>query len=177
MFFHLISSLVTIPGVVVHEMAHQFSCYITGTKVRKVRYFRFGNPAGYVVHDTPKNLRSSFLIAVGPLIFNTLLCALLVWFGLAKGYAAWQFWVLVWVGLAVGMHALPSNGDASSFLEHVKKERGFSVLYGISWLFALVLHLINFLRFFWIDLAYAVLVGFAVPFMRAGGDIIALLHR
>lgn len=169
-------ALLTVPGVVAHEMAHELFCHLTGTKVRKVRYFRFGNPAGYVVHDEPKNLRSSFLISVGPLFFNTLLCALLVFLGLARSYFSWQFWALLWIGLSVGMHALPSNGDASSFLAHVKQERGFSLLYAISWLFALSLRFVNFLRFFWIDLVYAVVVGFALPFFLAGGSIADMLR-
>lgn len=171
-----LGTLLTAPGVVAHEMAHELFCHLTGTIVRKVRYFRFGNPAGYVVHDTPKHLGGSFLIAIGPLIFNTLLCAFLVQFGLARSHTAWQSWVLIWIGIAVGMHALPSNGDASSFLAHVKQEKGFSLLYGISVIFSLLLRLVNILRFFWIDLMYAVLVGFVLPLILSGGNSIKIFH-
>ena len=44
-------SAVTFPGVVVHEAAHMLFCRIRGVAVLDVCFFRFGNPAGYVVHD------------------------------------------------------------------------------------------------------------------------------
>ena len=47
-------SLVTFPGVVVHEAAHRFFCDVTDTPVYEVSYFRpRGKPAGYVIHGRP----------------------------------------------------------------------------------------------------------------------------
>lgn len=52
-------SIVTFPGVIVHEMAHQIFCRLCGVAVFDVCYFRFGNPSGYVVHEIPKKASSN----------------------------------------------------------------------------------------------------------------------
>ena len=36
-----IISILTFPGVIVHELAHQICCYICGIKVYEVKYFQF----------------------------------------------------------------------------------------------------------------------------------------
>lgn len=46
-------SILTFPGVIVHEIAHQLFCRICGVAVLDVCYFKAGNPAGYVVHEIP----------------------------------------------------------------------------------------------------------------------------
>lgn len=112
-----IISLLTFPGVVVHELAHQFFCIWTGTRVIKVCYFRFGNPAGYVLHEQPVSAWRHILIGIGPLFVNT-------FGGLALGLAAETFrtaegmqplyGVLLWLAVSVAMHSFPSTGDARS---------------------------------------------------------------
>jgi len=51
----------TFPGVIVHEMAHQLFCRLFRVAVLDVCYFRFGNPAGYVIPSTgdAKTLRTA----------------------------------------------------------------------------------------------------------------------
>lgn len=66
-------SLLTFPGVIVHEWAHKKFCDWNGVKVEKVVYFRFGNPAGYVMHEEPKKYNQIFWISAGPLIINSVL--------------------------------------------------------------------------------------------------------
>ncbi len=61
-------SIITFPGVIVHEYAHQLFCKITKTVVLDVCYFRVGNPAGYVVHENPRKLSSHLLIDIGPFL-------------------------------------------------------------------------------------------------------------
>ena len=39
----LFVSILTFPGVIVHELAHQLFCYMCNIKVNKVVYFQFGN--------------------------------------------------------------------------------------------------------------------------------------
>jgi hypothetical protein len=45
----ILVSVLTFPGIIFHELGHQLFCKFTGVRVIKVRYFRFGNPAGYVL--------------------------------------------------------------------------------------------------------------------------------
>src|SRR3954452_13425533 len=70
-------ALVTFPGVIVHEIAHQFFCRITDTAVLKVCYFRLGNPSGYVVHEWPRSPGRHLLISIAPFFVNTILGALI----------------------------------------------------------------------------------------------------
>lgn len=70
-------SILTFPGVIAHEIGHRLFADWAKVPVYKVCYFRVGNPAGYVIHGPVNSLRASFLISVGPLIVNTLLCALI----------------------------------------------------------------------------------------------------
>jgi len=53
-------SLLTFPGVIVHELAHKIFCEMAGVQVYEVCYFRFGNPAGYVKHEPVSELIKSF---------------------------------------------------------------------------------------------------------------------
>src|SRR5438132_94908 len=73
-------SILTFPGVIVHEMAHRIFCDLCGVPVYKACYFRVGNPAGYVLHAPVSDLRSSFFISVGPIMVNTLLSMFLGYF-------------------------------------------------------------------------------------------------
>ena len=120
MFFipGILISLITFPGVIVHELAHKLFCDFTKTKVLEVKYFRFGNPAGYVVHEIPTNVWKHMLIGVGPLFFNTCLGAFI---GLAssplrhaKGVGGVFFGLLTWLAVSIAMHSFPSTGDAKS---------------------------------------------------------------
>ncbi|MEP6671974.1 MAG: metalloprotease family protein [Chthoniobacter sp.] len=64
-------SILTCPGVIVHELAHVMFCKLTGTAIHKVCYFRIGNPSGYVIHDRPTSVWKHILIGVGPFFLNT----------------------------------------------------------------------------------------------------------
>ena len=70
-------AIATFPGVIVHEAAHMFFCKLRHVAVLDVCFFRFGNPAGYVVHDYADRFSTSFLICLGPFLVNSLLCMLI----------------------------------------------------------------------------------------------------
>ena len=72
MFRGQVITLLTFPGVIMHELAHMLFCLWTGTRVTKVRLFRFGNPAGYVIHEHPSSAWKTILIGVGPFFVNTI---------------------------------------------------------------------------------------------------------
>jgi hypothetical protein len=158
------TSILTFPGVVMHELGHKLFCDWTGTRVIKVRYFRFGNPPGYVIHEHAKNLRSAFLIAIGPLLFNTFVCSGITLLAWVTERDSILFFVLLWVGISSGMRAFPSNADATSFLKEVGESRGISFFYFIAFLFASLLRLANLLRYLWFDLWYAIFVSLLLPY-------------
>jgi hypothetical protein len=159
-----IISILTFPGVIVHEMAHRFFCDVAGVRVFKVCYFRVGNPAGYVLHENTSRLGASFLITIGPLIVNTVLCSVLTFmpviaFSLETAYVHPVFYLLGWVGLSMGMHAFPSNQDAANFVAVVNATGKRGLLYWVSKGFRGLIFVANLLRIVWFDLIYAGLVA------------------
>jgi len=163
----LISAL-TFPGVIVHEAGHLLFCKLKKVAVLDVCFFRFGNPAGYVLHEEPKDFPSSFLIAVGPLIVNTLLC-LFICFPVLVPLRAFGRedpfdYVLIWLGLSIGMHAFPSTHDAKNLWSNARiavKEK--SVLALLSFPLVVFIYVGNILSVVWFDLFYGVAVGWGIP--------------
>ncbi|AGB15259.1 hypothetical protein Halru_0632 [Halovivax ruber XH-70] len=167
-------TLVTFPGVVVHELAHKRVCDLFGIPVLEVCYFRLGNPAGYVRHAEPRRYRHATMITVAPFLLNTVL-ALVAFSGAVLSTPAGGAvtdvgivgGILFWLGLSFGMHAFPSAGDASSLWGQTKSKWRASptVLLGLP-VIALI-HVVNLLRALWLDLVYAialfVLVTSTVP--------------
>jgi hypothetical protein len=114
----LIAAL-TFPGVVVHELAHQFFCRLFGVAIFDVCYFRFGNPAGYVIHEHPTKASQQIWIGVGPFLVNSVVGAIIA---APASIQVLQFeagtpldYVLIWLGISIAMHAFPSTGDAKGW--------------------------------------------------------------
>ena len=164
-------TLLTFPGVIAHEIAHRLFCDMAKVPVCKVCYFRFGNPAGYVIHGPVKGLKNSFLISIGPLIVNTILCALLTFSATfpifileTENYNA-VFIVLMWVGFSIGMHAFPSNDDMDNFVKEVKNAKQGGILLVLAKIFAGLLKIANTLRIIWFDAIYAFGVSMLLPWL------------
>lgn len=129
-------SLVTFPGVVVHEIAHRFFCDVMGVPVLAIKYFvPFEDTVGCVVHLPATNFRSAFFISAGPLIINSIVCMLCT-IPAATSYLLESGSVvshsnslllaknlLLWVGASAGFHAIPSNQDMSGIEEHAQSGR------------------------------------------------------
>jgi hypothetical protein len=118
MFFipGIVISLVTVPGIIVHELAHQLFCRLYKVPVFKVVYFQMGNPAGYVLHEAVKNKAQGIMISVGPFFVNTVLGALIA---MPAALPVFTFnnatpldYLLIYLGVSIAMHAFPSRGDA-----------------------------------------------------------------
>jgi hypothetical protein len=173
MFFipGFVIAILTFPGVIVHEAAHRLFCDLAGIPVYEVCYFRVGNPSGYVVHGPTKSLRASFLITIGPLIINTLLCAVISFgpmtaLSLGVTDAPPIFIILGWLGVSIGMHAFPSPQDAASFSAAVRASgRGLSSV--VARIFQGLVWIAYVLRFVWFDLIYAIFVAGLAPALIA----------
>jgi hypothetical protein len=158
----------TFPGVIVHEAAHLIFCRLSGLAVFAVCFFRFGNPAGYVVHEPPKSYSASFAVSMGPFLVNSFLCVVVCSAGLLP---VWELklpdpfaYFFLWLGLSIGMHAFPSTTDLKPLfqgaLPAVRSGNPLAVL-GLPLL--ALLWVGNLLRFFWIDLFYGIGLGLALP--------------
>lgn len=165
----IVVSIVTFPGVIVHELAHQLFCRWFKVPVFSVCYFRTQNPVGYVIHEPAEKAYQTLFISVGPFIINTLLCFII-------GFsAALQFkfdsaniidYILMYLAISIGAHAFPSTGDASSLWQAVVKSKT------TSWLSkTLVTPIVGFIylgalgSFFWLDIIYAGAVAMGLPYI------------
>ncbi|SFE44586.1 Putative zincin peptidase [Chitinophaga sp. CF118] len=165
----IIITILTFPGVIVHELAHQLFCRWFKVPVFEVCYFRAQNPAGYVIHEKARNPTQAVLISTGPFILNTVLGFLIAL------PAALQFkldaanpldYLLLYLGISIAMHAFPSTGDAESLWKSVVKGETSSRLSKI-----LVTPIVGFIylgalgSFFWLDLMYGIAVAIGLPWL------------
>jgi hypothetical protein len=161
-------AVLTFPGVVVHELAHQLFCRYLKIPVYQVCYFRVGNPAGYVVHAQTGNWVHQVLIGSGPFFLNTFLGGL---FAFPSALRVFEFngagtiidAFLMWLGISIAMHAIPSAGDAKSMWLAVSGNNasvfaklGVAPLVGVIYFLAIG-------SIFWLDLLYGVAVSLALP--------------
>lgn len=163
-----IITILTFPGVIVHEFAHMLFCKIRGVAVLDVCFFRLGNPAGYVVHEETKDFTTTFLVAVGPFIVNSLLC-MVICFPVLFPIRIFEVedmlsYAMLWLGISIGMHAFPSTGDAAALYQQAKKAAStLHPLAIISFPLVAAIYVANALRFFWLDYIYGVAIGLGLP--------------
>ena len=157
-------SIVTFPGVIVHEAAHLLFCRLEKLAVFEVVFFRVGNPAGYVLHEMTDNFKSMFLVSMGPFFLNSGLCVL---FCSAAFIPVWELdvfdplaYFLYWLGLSIGMHAFPSNQDMKG-LWHLMPQaaKRFNLLAILSFPIVGLVYVLNFARVVWADLLYGIAIG------------------
>jgi hypothetical protein len=110
--------------------------------------------AGYVVHAEPQGFISSFLISFGPLLINSYLAMFLF----TKVLAPYNLWDLlfVWLGLAIGLQAIPSTGDAQSLLQNANRNFFRHPLKIVFYPLVLILYLLNLLKRLYIDIIFVV---------------------
>lgn len=165
----LIAAL-TFPGVIVHESAHFLFCRIRKVAVFDVCFFQLKNPCGYVIHEQPNDFLSSFLIAIGPFLVNTVLCFLICF----PAAVPWRVFdqleplngFLLWLGVSIGMHAFPSFQDAKVLWANAKVAAGRgNVLAILSMPVVGLIFVANALSFFWFDYIYGAAVGIGLPIL------------
>lgn len=155
-----IISALTFPGVIAHEYGHKFFCNLFRLPVYKVCYFRFGNPAGYVIHQDPGSYIQTFIICVGPFIVNNILAvgAFILASPVFTGYPVTRF-IFGWLGCSFAMNSFPSKGDAKGLWTMSIRHPLRNILYNlIGWPFVAIIYVANLLRFIWFDLIWTVFV-------------------
>lgn len=163
----IVITLVTFPGFVMQTLASRFCCDLLGVPVYEAHYF-----TGTIIHEKIDSPVRAALVAFASFFVNTVLCAVLL-FPVVFSFALDSFTyeqagiqlLLGWVGISIGMHALPARATINHYLESLPEDtrRGwiYSILLGTSAVFILI----DLLKHLWFDLAYAVIVGIATPFL------------
>jgi len=170
----LLIAIATFPGIICHEIAHKFFCDLAGVPVYAVRYLRVGRLAGYVVHAPVDNPRVQFLISVGPLIVNTLLCSVITFaavipiFILEVADSSVASWILLWVGLSIGTHAFPSHSDMHAFRASVQRRGTGGTAHFVGNLLSPLFRIANILGAVGFNVLYAVLVASVGPRLLLG---------
>jgi hypothetical protein len=166
-------SVLTFPGIIVHEFAHMLFCRLRNVAVFDAVYFQVGNPAGYVLHEKTDNFYTTFLVSMGPFFVNTTLCLLIClpaympvkFFDIGHVYS----YFLIWLGVSIGMHAIPSNQDATNVFEQAKIHAAkYNPLALLSFPIVGLIYVFNVLRMFWADLIYGVAIGIGIPALIFG---------
>ena len=161
-------ALVTFPGVIVHEAAHMFFCKLRHVAVFDMCFFRIGNPSGYIVHEEIDNFTTAFLVSVGPLIVNSLLC-IVICFPAFMPVRMFHIdhmlsYALLWLGVSIGMHAFPSNHDAMCLFHHAKKAAAaLNPLALLSFPLVVLIMAANALSVVWADYFYGLFLGLGLP--------------
>ncbi len=165
----IIISIITFPGVIIHELAHQIFCYLCGLEIYEVKYFRIGNPCGYVVHETSDSPGKIFLTSMGPFFVNTLLGLLIIMPASIEVIAFKEYnnifiLLLAWLGFSILMHAFPSTGDAKVMVDRILKNNKVGILPKIlSAPFVLLVYIGAIGSIFWLDAIYAAAIALLIP--------------
>ncbi len=169
MFFipGILITIVTFPGVIVHELAHQLFCRLYKVPVFQVVYFRTKNPVGYVLHEAVQNKWHGMMISVGPFIVNTLLGAIIA---LPASLPVFVFdnagpidYLLIYLGVSIAMHAFPSTGDANVIWRQINEENTPLLVKIIGYPIVGLIHIVSLGKFFWLDALYGVGVAIGIP--------------
>ncbi|TCJ12537.1 DUF3267 domain-containing protein [Flaviaesturariibacter flavus] len=165
----ILITILTFPGVIVHELAHQLFCRLYKVPVFKVVYFQAQNPAGYVLHEVPESRMQSLMISIGPFFLNTLLGALIA---LPAALPFFKFdnaspvdYVLIYLGVSIAMHAFPSTGDASAIWSRLREEDTPILLKIVGYPVVGLIYLGALGSFFWLDLLYGAGVAIGLPLL------------
>ena len=152
-------SMLTFPGVILHEWSHEFFCRRLGVAVLDVKYFRFGEKvAGYVLHEAPKTYKQTFWISIGPLLVNSFFAIILSFVATQIVSGGWLWYIFLWLAISAGMHSFPSDHDMSHISSASKSaiKNGGSLLHYLAFPFVWLVWLANKLSMFWFDIIWAI---------------------
>ncbi len=162
-----IITILTFPGVMLHEFSHWIMCDLFNVKVHEVKFFSLkevefssifdASPVGWVIHEKPKKFLQSFFISTGPFFINTFLALILfrlmINFGGSETYIGLFFG---WLAISFAVNSFPSNGDAEVLWEEGNEElknKNYLVLFAYPIIF--FIYLANLLSVIWFDFIYA----------------------
>ena len=162
-------SLITFPGVIVHELAHQIFCILCGLKVYEIKYFQMSNPNGYVIHESTNCPSKVFFTCMGPFFINSVL-GLVILLPASIDLMVFQEYkypltlLLGWLGFSILMHAFPSRGDAKVIINRILKNPDVSLAWKvIAAPFVALIYACSIGNIFWLDLLYAAVLAMLIP--------------
>lgn len=163
MFFYYLYMVLGAPGVIVHELAHAFFCLIYGIKIHEINLFQFKKVAGYVIHSEPKSIMSSFFISFGPLLINSGL-AVYLFTKIIPPYLNLYNLLWLYLGIVIGLEAIPSTGDAESLLQNANRNILRNPLKLLLYPLILVLYILNLLKRIYFSIFFVAFLFYLAKF-------------
>jgi hypothetical protein len=169
MFFvpGIVIQLITFPGIIVHELAHQLFCRWFKIPVFKVVYFQTARPVGYVIHESSGTPVQTVLVSIGPFIVNTVLGALIA---LPASMPVFELnnatlldYLLIYLGVSIAMHAFPSTQDAQNVLDIARRKDSPFWLRVLGYPIVGLIYIGSLGSMFWLDLVYGVVIAMGIP--------------
>lgn len=171
-----------LPGIIIHKISHRFMCDIFKIPVYEIDYFNgCSTKTDHIIHQKTKSAKISFLIAIAPLILNSLLCMILT-FPLTASYyisddtsadyitgnkifhyCAAIFW---WLGAIIGTHACPYEQDMSNIIDPKNEKIIIKIIFAVIFEFIFVFNLIR--HFSIVNLFYAFGLSLIIPYLLFG---------
>lgn len=110
MFINNIMFFLTLPGIMVHELAHAFFVSLSSAKITEFKI------TSHVAHEGRYTYTSIFFISYAPLVINTILALILagVFFSVTASSFRSQvaLYISFYLAVCLAIHALPSYDDA-----------------------------------------------------------------
>jgi hypothetical protein len=108
------SSVLFLPGMIVHEFSHVLGCLLTGVKIHSVKWV--GADEAFVQHDKPR-ASAGLVISLAPFVVGNLLGFWLLqqsvsWLGSDVGIGL----LFLWFGVSIILLSFPSKQDAENTL-------------------------------------------------------------
>lgn len=160
-------TILTFPGVIIHELSHLIFCYIFKIKVYQVKFFTLkhvnfdklfsASPVGWVIHEKPKKFIQSFFISIGPFIINSFLA--IIFFAIAikiSNLSTFGYYFVLWIATSIAVNSFPSKGDANVLWTEGKEElKNKNYLVILIYPLVILIYIADVLRIVWFDFIYA----------------------
>lgn len=166
-FLSYLLRLVTFPGVIAHEIAHRWFCWLFEVRVLKVCYFNPLDASGYVTYERPQSTYRHIMICAGPIIINTILGAVFGYHSsirlMEQHYLTPREIALLWLGISIASHAFPSALDAKAIWEGIWARQAplFAKFIGVP--IVVVIYIGALASSLWLNIVYGVLVAVYLP--------------
>lgn len=152
----LFFTVLTMPGVVVHEFGHALFCFLANVKIYRIKLLGLKNPLGYVEHEEPRKFFQSLLISFGPLVVNSVLS--LIMFSKVTYKITFENILYFWLGFAIALHAIPSNGDAHTLLLIIRSKIKRNPLVFVGYPFVGFIYILNLFKRFHFHFVYTAIL-------------------
>ncbi|MGI6373973.1 MAG: hypothetical protein ACOX0C_01425 [Patescibacteria group bacterium] len=164
MTWQYLKFILVAPGIVVHELAHVFFCLLFRVRIHRISLLRYDKVAGFVIHDEPRRFFPALFISLGPLIINSLL-AIWLFSLISQPYSALSI-LFLWLGIVLGLQAIPSTGDARALFNNAKHNILRNPLVILFFPVVLVIYLLNILKQVYIHFIYVIFLLALSPYFN-----------